>query len=1339
MLATLRRRIEWFALPVNLPPGSPEHEIATRLSIVAASAIPIWLLALVLGNSFVFVKKLAPTLLILTNLVGALVACALARQGRGRLGAGILLGISWTVVTTAVWLAGGHASILPVYYLVLSAGAAWLLGRSGLLWHTGFSFGAMALMAIVEAFGPGLPRYFPVPPIAGLLVFGVAMAFVIVPILQVLQSLDASRSKVRELEFTEDTLQTAEARYHALFGFVNEAIFVADAETGMLLDANPAAEALVGRSVDEIRTMHQTGLTPRDRTEESRRIFLEQVRDPGIVEGVVLHQDGRRIPVEVASTVWTDPHGKRLVFGLFRDCTERRKSEEALRKSEEKFATVFRCSPISAAISDLENERVVEVDAAFEKFSGYRREEVLESCLASLWCDPIEYAEALQRLRENGRIQDFEFRFRRKDGEVRIGAISGERIEIGGRPCVLTVAADVTERTHGENVLRRSELKYRRLYESITDAVVTVDMTGRILEFNPAFQTMLGYTGEELRRMTYEEITPERWHPFEARIFAGQVLTKGYSQVYEKEYRRRDGTVFPVELRTYLLRDETNEPAWMWAIVRDISERKRAEQVLRDSERRFRSLFDHSLDGIFLTNIDGSVQNANPAACAMLGMTEQEICMAGRDQLVLDDERLRAALKQRRLTGRTQGQLTFIRKDGSRFEGDVGSVTLDEDGRAFVIVRDITERILAAEALRTSEEKFENVFRCSPVAITVSDLNDGDRLLEVNEAFENFTGYRRETVIGRCYPPGWLWADPLEYQKAVSQFTQSGKLRDFEFRFRRKSGEIRTGILSAEVIEVNRKPCVLATTIDITERKQAEAALRESTRQLLTVAKCLPDLIWSIDLSGRTTYISPSVERTHGWTVEEALKVHRLETVTPQQAAKDDLFLSQELEKAESPDYDRNRVMSFESEQKRKDGTTFLAEVSASFIWSDDGRPIGVTGVTRDITERKQAQAEQERLQSQLFHAQKMESVGRLAGGIAHDFNNLLSIILLYAESALEELPGGASAAESIQAVHDAAQRGIAMGRQLMAFSHSHATRPEVLNLNSVIAEGQKLLQRLIGEDIKLTFTPGAGLALVKADRGQIDQIVMNLAINSRDAMPGGGSLRIETANVEVDESAARLDPEAKSGLYVRLSVRDTGVGMDKKTLARIFEPFYTTKGVGKGTGLGLSVVYGIVKQSGGYIRVSSEVGEGAEFRIYLPTTSESLKTDTHAGRRAALPRASERILLAEDEPALRKKVCDLLEKAGYEVMAAENGDDALRVGLQNAKPVHLLLTDVVMPGLSGPQLAERLKPLRPGMKVVYMSGYPNPGEASPNLENLIEKPFSEDELLIRLRDVLRA
>jgi CheY-like chemotaxis protein len=308
-----------------------------------------------------------------------------------------------------------------------------------------------------------------------------------------------------------------------------------------------------------------------------------------------------------------------------------------------------------------------------------------------------------------------------------------------------------------------------------------------------------------------------------------------------------------------------------------------------------------------------------------------------------------------------------------------------------------------------------------------------------------------------------------------------------------------------------------------------------------------------------------------------------------------------------------------------------------------------------------------------------------------------------------------------------------------MAFSSKQVLQTEVLNINSVTTETKKLVQRLIGDDVTITFNPGSGLGLVKADRGQLVQIIMNLAVNARDAMPHGGALIIETANVEFDASEAQLNPEQRQGPYVMLAIRDTGFGIDKATQARMFEPFFTTKAIGKGTGLGLSVVYGIVKQSGGFISVSSELGHGAEFRIYLPAVLE-MPSPILYSEPQPVPGGCETVLLVEDEPALQQKICEVLQNAGYRVLSAADGAQALRLALEEARPIQLLLTDVVMPNVSGPRLAERLRTTRPDTKALYMSGYPDMGEGSEALRsqpNFIQKPFTQEELLRRIRKVL--
>jgi two-component system, cell cycle sensor histidine kinase and response regulator CckA len=761
---------------------------------------------------------------------------------------------------------------------------------------------------------------------------------------------------------------------------------------------------------------------------------------------------------------------------------------------------------------------------------------------------------------------------------------------------------------------------------------------------------------------------------------------------------------------------------------------------LRAQDERFRRVIENTEAGYFLIGMDGRYQDVNAAWLRMHGFTRREDAIGLHFSAVQTPQDLTQAgrIVEALMRGKLiTGEFSRLRRDGAIGYHSFSANPVLDGARVIGLegfLIDVTERKLAEEALRKSEENFATLFRCSPASITVSDLNDGDRFLEVNDAFEKFTGHRREAVIGRTYPPEWLWVDPLEYAEAVSQFTQSGKLSEFEFRFRRKSGEIRTGILSADSIEFDRRPCVVATTIDITERNRAQEALRENEQRLNSIYNTVSDSIFqvAVEPEGQFRFVSVnaaflrvtglSLEAVVGKTVNEVIPEPSLTMVLGryQQAVQEKAVMSWE----ETSDYPAGRL---------------IGEVSVAPVLDDKGRCTHLVGSVHNITERKRAEEEANRLQLQLAQAQKMESIGRLAGGVAHDFSNLMSVIMLHGESALEESRSGDSFIESVRVMQKAAQRAVALTRQLMAFSHEQVLETEVLNFNSVVAECVTMLRRLIGEDIELVLIPGSGVGLVKADPGQIGQLIMNLAVNSRDAMPQGGKLTIETARAEVDEADARLIPEAKPGSYVMLAVRDTGVGMDKETQARIFEPFFTTKEVGKGTGLGLSMVYGIVKQSNGYITVHSEPGHGSEVGIYLPGMLET-QEPVLATEAASEQRGVETILVAEDEPALRQKVCEILENAGYQVLAGKDVDEVVQIAMHHKGPLDLLLTDVVMPDLSGPQLAQHLQTHYPQMKVLYMSGYLSPRQgnaALPSDAEFLQKPFTKQKLLHRLREVI--
>jgi PAS domain S-box-containing protein len=403
-------------------------------------------------------------------------------------------------------------------------------------------------------------------------------------------------------------------------------------------------------------------------------------------------------------------------------------------------------------------------------------------------------------------------------------------------------------------------------------------------------------------------------------------------------------------------------------------------------------------------------------------------------------------------------------------------------------------------------------------------------------------------------------------------------------------------------------------------------------------------------------------------------------------------------------------------------------------IRDGQGKVIGLFGISRDITDQK-------KMEDQLRQSQKIETVGRLAGGIAHDFNNLLTVINGYSELLLHKVKDKSPLSGELEEIKLAGERAAALTRQLLAFSRRQVLQPKVLDLNEVISHMDMMLRRLIGEDVEFRTVSREDLWKVKADPGQIEQVVMNLVVNARDAMPGGGRLTIETSNVFLDEEYSHVHPPVQPGSYVMLSVSDTGVGMDEKTASQVFEPFFTTKELGKGTGLGLSTVYGIVKQSGGFIWVYSEPGKGSTFKVYLPCTADRGVLPDKEGSPVEDLRGEKSVLVVEDEESIRRLATEILGRYGYAVFSAGDGEEALRIATSHEGEIDLLLTDVIMPGMGGPELFERIRQLRPGIKVLYVSGYTNDaivhqGVLDPGIA-FLQKPYSPTSLVRKVKDVL--
>lgn len=509
------------------------------------------------------------------------------------------------------------------------------------------------------------------------------------------------------------------------------------------------------------------------------------------------------------------------------------------------------------------------------------------------------------------------------------------------------------------------------------------------------------------------------------------------------------------------------------------------------------------------------------------------------------------------------------------------------------------------------------------------------------------------------------------------------------------------------------------------EQRRSERALRQSEQRFQELFENAKDILFTLDLEGNVTSLNKSAEEVMGWTKAEALSINLKSLVAPEHANLCNQIMQRILN--EEP------LQHFEINLLRKDGRKAVLETSARLIYSD-GQKQGIQGIARDVTERRQ-------LESMLRQSQKLDAIGRLSGGLAHDFNNLLCVISGHAELLYERLEETLPAARNVMQIKKAVESASTLVRQLLAFSRKQVFHPQIMDLNAIVVETEKLLGRLIGEDIEFFTSLEPELGCVQVDPVQVEQVLVNLVLNARDAMPQGGKLTIETCNMDVEEGSRCSGGITPAGSYVVLAVTDNGCGMDEETQSRIFEPFYTTKELGKGTGLGLATVYGIVKQSGGFIWVYSELGQGTTIKVYLPRVIDSAATPPAEQTTKDVRRGTETVLLVENAEPLRALAKEFLKSSGYAVMEADNGKEALQIARSFSGPIDLLLTDVIMPGMGGKQLAEQLAGLRPATKVLYMSGYPDDAIVKSGILGtgimFLEKPFTRETMLQKVRQAL--
>jgi PAS domain S-box-containing protein len=967
------------------------------------------------------------------------------------------------------------------------------------------------------------------------------------------------------------------------------------------------------------------------------------------------------IPFEMRAFPICDAHGEVIAMAnVSRDIRARKQSEAALRQAEEKYRGIFD-NAVLGIFQSTPDGRYLSVNQSMARMYGYTSPQEMVATVTDIghqeYVDPSRRREFMSLLEQQGTVRDFVFEFYRKDrsrGWVSLNA-RAVRSEQGKLLYYEGTQEDITERKRLGEALQQSEEQVRLLLDSTAEAIYGINTAGNCTFCNPACTRMLGYDspadlqGKPIHALIHHTRPDGTPYPAEeCRAYTAFREGEGI-HIADEVLWRKDGSSFPAEYWSYpVFRDSKLIGAVVTFI--NISERKHAETEILARTQQQAVMAELGLFALACNDLSPVLEKAVAAVAKTLDV---EFCKVlqllpdGRELLLQAGVGWHEGLVGRaKVKADTASQAGYtlqcaqpvIVEDGrteTRFSlpplllehGVVSGISVvipghagpfgvlgahTQQGRTFTrddanflqsianVLAQQIERTQSDEALRRSEDRFSKAFRSSPLAVTISTEAEG-RYLDVNDSFLQLLGYQRREVIGRTAGELKFWVEPQHRLEMVRQLQASGRVTALPTQYTTSKGEIRQAEVSAELIDLEGQPCVLAITLDITETRRLEAQFRQ---------------------------------------------------------------------------------------------------------------------------------------------AQKMEAVGRLAGGVAHDFNNILGVIIGYSDLSLGLVAPDNPVNKHLAQIKKAANRAVSLTQQLLGFSRRQVAFPKVLDPNEVVRNVTSMLQRMVGEDVSISFRPTTPIGSIHADPGQIEQILMNLVVNARDAMPSGGQIIIETGQAELDEHFASQNPGSRAGQYVVLTVSDTGCGMDENTKSQIFEPFFTTKGVGQGTGLGLSTVYGIVKQSEGNIWVYSEPGEGTKFEIYFPRVAETAEELVPSHEEADLPGGSETILVVEDDEPLRELAVSMLQDAGYRVVEAKDAETAL--GIMHSNPgIDLLLTDIIMPGKTGVEFAKQAKELYPSLRSLFMSGYPGDlvalrGALMPEAA-FLQKPFSRSSLLRKVYSILHS
>ena len=1060
--------------------------------------------------------------------------------------------------------------------------------------------------------------------------------------------------------------------------------------------------------------------------------------------------------------------------------TNHKQSEKALRESEEIYRAVVDQSSDCIFLVDVETRKIIRPNARLAKLLGYSNEELEELTVYDFIAhskDDIDnkinsvLAEHQQYIGER--------RYRKKDGTFADVEVSVYTVILADKAVLCVVSRDITERKLSETALRESEERYRLLFEDSRDAVFISTREGKFLDVNQTAVELFGYSKEQLLRL---DVTGIYYSQEDRRIFQQNIEKNGSVKNYETRLKRKDGEVFDCLITATTRKNDDDRIIGYQGILHDITETKKTEKALLDSEASLNQVINLVPNFIFARDRHGKYLLANKALADTYETTVKELI--GRkdadfnphqdevDRFLKDDRQVmesgkRKIIPEERITD-SNGNIRFLHTTKIPF------TVFGSDERAILCVAvDITEskraQILQDAVYRISQtvdqtKSLSELYEA--VHTVVGDVMPADNFY-ISLYDENKNEISFPYFVDEIDQP----AEPQKPGKGLTEYVlKTGKsllcTPEIDRELQRK-GEVELVGEPAPVwlgvpLKIEQKTIgvmvvqhysdadaygereehmleyVSTQVAKAIEQKRSEEALKSSEERFRSIADNIPgsvyDYIYHPDGRRENLYTGPGIEHIIGKTKDVDIEGwdRLFERIHPEDvegirnagayAEENGTTLDHEYRiRTESGDY--RWVRSIGRPTKRPDG---------SFHWQ---------GVLIDVTKQKEAETEKTLLEEQFRQAQKMEAVGRLAGGIAHDFNNLMTAVLGNCELAMMKLNSADPIYGRFEEIHKAGDSAAKLTSQLLAFSRSQALKPKIIDPHEVIINMDNMLRRVIGEDIDLVTAAEPDLWKIKVDPGQIEQVLVNLAVNARDAMPSGGKLTIEIANVLLDDTYTITHPGSKPGPHVMLAISDTGSGIREEIRAHIFEPFFTTKKTGEGTGLGLSMVYGIVKQSGGNIWVYSEIGQGTTFKIYLPKVQGIADEIDNKIVIEQIPIGNESILVVEDDECVRGVAIEILKMQGYDVISAKNGKEAIELCEQMERQVDLVVTDVIMPSMGGVEFIENITKIWPDVKVMFMSGYAPSSVIHREIINkgitFIQKPFNPQHLAIKVREVL--